>query len=58
MKSIKESIIGKRGISQKVEDKYDTGLVMDEAVVEYVKTVLGGIIGSEYAEPQGRITIR
>ena len=38
--------------------QFDTGIVMDEAVVEYVQTVLGGVIGSQYAEPQGRITIK
>ncbi|MCR5686080.1 MAG: 5'-nucleotidase C-terminal domain-containing protein [Lachnospiraceae bacterium] len=39
-------------------DMFDTGIVLDEAVVEYISTVLGGVIGSDYAEPQGRITIK
>ena len=38
--------------------QFDTGIVMDEAVVEYIQTVLGGVVGSQYAEPQGRITIK
>ncbi|MBO4415058.1 MAG: 5'-nucleotidase C-terminal domain-containing protein, partial [Lachnospiraceae bacterium] len=38
--------------------QFDTGIVLDEAVVEYIQTVLGGVIGSKYAEPQGRITIK
>ena len=39
-------------------DQFDTGIVMDEAVVDYIGTVLGGVIGSDYAEPQGRIIIK
>ncbi|MBP5330719.1 MAG: 5'-nucleotidase C-terminal domain-containing protein [Lachnospiraceae bacterium] len=39
-------------------NKFDTGIVMNEAVVDYITNVLGGVIGSEYAEPQGRITIK
>ena len=35
---------------------FDTGIPMDEAVVEFVEEVLGGVIGQEYAEPQGRQT--
>ncbi|MCR5324629.1 MAG: 5'-nucleotidase C-terminal domain-containing protein [Lachnospiraceae bacterium] len=38
--------------------QFDTGIVMDEAVVEYIQTVLGGVIGSQYAAPQGRITVK
>jgi 5'-nucleotidase len=38
--------------------QFDTGIVLDEAVIDYVKTVLGGVIGSQYAAPQGRITIK
>ena len=38
--------------------QFDTGIVLDEAVVDYIQTVLGGVIGSQYAEPQGRITIK
>ena len=40
----------------RAEAKYDTGLLVDEMVVEYIIEELGGVIGSEYAEPQGRIT--
>ncbi len=37
--------------------KFDTGVPMDEAVMSYVKEVLGGVIGEEYAKPQGRIVV-
>ena len=37
--------------------QFDTGIPMDEAVMDYVKTELKGVIGEEYAAPQGRITI-
>ena len=38
-------------------DTFDTGIPMDEAVMEYVKTVLNGVIpAATYAEPQGRTT--
>ena len=36
---------------------FDASIPLDEVVVEYITEVLGGVIGSEYAEPQGRITI-
>ena len=36
---------------------FDTGIPMDEAVMEYITSVLGGVIPAEtYAEPQGRTT--
>jgi len=35
---------------------FDTGIPMDEAVVEYIEEVLGGVIDETYAEPQGRQT--
>ena len=35
----------------------DTGTPMDEAVVDYIKTELKGVVGKEYAEPQGRINM-
>ncbi|MEA5038975.1 MAG: 5'-nucleotidase C-terminal domain-containing protein [Clostridiaceae bacterium] len=37
---------------------YDLGAPLDEIVVEYITTVLGGTIGSGYAAPAGRITVR
>ena len=37
--------------------KFDTGITLDEAVMDYVNTELGGVIGKEYAEPQGRIHV-
>jgi len=37
---------------------FDTGIPMDEAVMDYVATELGGTITAEmYGEPQGRLTI-
>ena len=30
---------------------------MDEAVMDYVKTQLHGVIGSEYSNPRGDVTI-
>ena len=35
--------------------QFDTGIPLDEAVMEYVTTELKGVIGAQYAEPQGRI---
>ena len=37
--------------------QFDTGLPLDEIVMEYITTVLGGVVGQEYAEPDGRMTI-
>ncbi len=37
--------------------QFDTGLPLDEVVMDYVVEVLGGVIGSQYAEPQGRIHV-
>ncbi|MCR5769260.1 MAG: 5'-nucleotidase C-terminal domain-containing protein [Lachnospiraceae bacterium] len=45
-------------VFKNASSQFDTGIVMDEAVVEYIQTVLGGVIGSKYAAPQGRITIK
>jgi len=40
------------------ENRFDTGIVMDEAVMAYVEEVLGGKITKEaYGEPQGRMTL-
>lgn len=36
---------------------FDTGIALDEAVVDYITNALGGKITTDYAEPQGRITI-
>ncbi|MDT3390304.1 MAG: bifunctional metallophosphatase/5'-nucleotidase, partial [bacterium] len=38
-------------------EKFDTSVPLDEAVMSYITEVLGGVIGEQYAEPQGRITI-
>ncbi len=37
--------------------QFDTGIPLDEAVMEYVSKELKGVIGKQYAAPQGRITI-
>lgn len=36
--------------------QFDTGIPLDEAVMEYVTKELKGVIGTQYAAPQGRIT--
>ncbi len=36
---------------------YKTGVALEDALVNYVITVLGGVVGQDYAEPQGRITV-
>ena len=35
--------------------KFDTGMTLDVAVMEYITTELNGVIGEQYAAPQGRI---
>lgn len=37
---------------------YKTGVALEDALVNYTREVLGGVIGEDYAEPQGRITIK
>ena len=36
--------------------QFDTGIPLDEAVMEYVTKELKGVIGEQYAAPQGRIS--
>ena len=36
---------------------YRTGMSLEDALIQYVVVALGGVVGMEYAEPQGRITI-
>ncbi len=38
-------------------EQFDTGLPMDEALIAYITQELKGVIGTEYAVPQGRITL-
>ena len=38
--------------------QFDTGRPLDEVVMDYVTEKLGGVIGLDYAEPQGRITFK
>ena len=38
-------------------EQFDTGLPLDEVLMHYITEVLNGVIGEQYAEPQGRITI-
>ena len=35
--------------------KFDTGIPLDEVVMEYITAEFKGVIGKQYAEPQGRI---
>lgn len=35
-----------------------TGVALEDALVNYTQTVLNGVIGEQYAEPQGRIIIK
>lgn len=37
---------------------YKTGVALEDALVNYTQTVLGGVIGEQYAEPAGRIIIK
>ncbi|MBQ3697758.1 MAG: 5'-nucleotidase C-terminal domain-containing protein [Spirochaetales bacterium] len=37
--------------------QFDTGLPLDEVLMDYITKVLNGVIGEQYAEPQGRITV-
>ena len=37
--------------------QFDTGIPLDEAVMEYVTTELKGVIGAQYTAPQGRILL-
>jgi len=37
--------------------QFDTGIVLDEAVMAYITEVLGGVVDERYAEPQGRMTV-
>ncbi len=36
---------------------YKTGVALEDALVNYVTSVLGGVVGQQYAEPQGRIVV-
>lgn len=37
---------------------YKTGVALEDALINYVQQVLGGVVGQQYAKPQGRITIK
>lgn len=39
-------------------EKFDTGLPLDEVLMEYITVSLGGVIGEEYASPKGNIIIK
>ena len=43
-------------VFQNASAQFDTGLPMDEVLMDYITTELEGVIGEDYAEPQGRIT--
>ena len=38
-------------------NQFDTSIPLDEALMQYIKEELGGLINKNYAEPQGRIFI-
>ena len=38
-------------------NQFDTGLPLDEVVMEYITKELKGVIGEDYAEPAGRIVV-
>lgn len=38
-------------------DQFDTGIPLDEALMDYIKSELGGVIGEKYANPADRIGI-
>lgn len=40
-----------------VSESVDTGLAFDEAVISYITEFLGGVVGEEYALPEGRINV-
>lgn len=37
--------------------QFDTGIPLDEALMDYITEELNGVIGRQYAAPQGRITV-
>ena len=37
--------------------QFDTGVPLDEALMAYITEELKGVVGEQYAEPQGRITL-
>lgn len=38
-------------------EQFDTGVTMDVVVMDYITEALNGVIGEEYAAPQGRIEV-
>ncbi|HNW86982.1 MAG TPA: bifunctional UDP-sugar hydrolase/5'-nucleotidase [Candidatus Limiplasma sp.] len=36
---------------------FNTYVALEDALIDYTRDVLGGVIGQQYAQPQGRITI-
>ena len=39
------------------KEQFDTGLPLDEILMEFITTELNGVVGEQYAKPQGRLTI-
>lgn len=39
------------------DNKFDTGIPLDEAVMSYITEYLGGVVGEDYAAPKGRIHV-
>ena len=44
-------------VFQNASSQFDTGIPLDEALIDYIKTELNGVIGSQYASPRGDQTI-
>jgi 2',3'-cyclic-nucleotide 2'-phosphodiesterase (5'-nucleotidase family) len=38
--------------------QFDTGMPLDEVLMDYITTELNGVVGQEYAAPTGRITVK
>ena len=41
----------------KASGQFDTGIPLDEAIMQYVEQELGGVIGSKYATARGDVTV-
>ena len=57
---LKKDLIAYAGLCKKgaVMDKQSIGYVDEETVENFLKEKLNGVIGEEYAVPQGRVTIK
>lgn len=44
-------------VNVKSVEQFDTGRPLDEVLMQYITEELGGVVGSQYENPQGRITV-